>query len=176
MKKRFVFTRNLILNIIVSFLLFIFMLGSTFFVLAIKSTFNGGVSVLISIFWIPMAIFIVSFTLFYRKEFYSFNFSTLGYWLYALVSYPGLLLLSYGYGLAINAFTGSGEIIIFEGKVIEKEVLIHRGKTYFIKIVDKKTKTEEAFTVDFDRYNSLSVGDVYKEKFYKGGFGIPYRW
>jgi hypothetical protein len=51
-----------------------------------------------------------------------------------------------------------------------------KGEYYFVSIVDKQTKSVQDFTVSFNTYNSLSVGDSYKEQFYKGGLGIPYQW
>jgi hypothetical protein len=178
MSKRFRSIRSLYIQAtIMIFVIPLFVLVSLFFSFAIKSPFGNEIFYIIfSKFWLPIAILAFGCTLFYKKEFYHLNVSVLSNWLNVLMYYLIVLVFSHGYGCAINAFTGSGEIIIVEGKVIEKKVQALKYKTYFIKIIDNKTKSEEAFHVSFDIYNRLSVGDVYKEQYYKGGFGIPYRW
>jgi hypothetical protein len=161
------------------FVIPLFILVSIFFGLAIKSPIYSGIYIIFSKFWLPIAILAFGCTLFYKKEFYHLNVSILGNWLIVLTCYLAVLFISYNYGRAINAFTGSGERIIFEGKVIQKDVRVQKykgGEIYIIKIIDNKTESEEAFHVSFYMYNRLSVGDIYKEQYYKGGFGIPYRW
>jgi hypothetical protein len=186
MKKKSSLTRELIANV----LGYIFLLGSAFFIFAIKlKSPSSGISTLASKFWLPLAIFWFSLAIlafigtlydskgWHRSNMYNLVFYTLGYWLYALILYMVVLMISIGYGFTINAFTGSGEIINFEGEIIEKKISMYKGgKTYYIIIIDNKTKSIEEFNVRHDTFNNLLVGNTYKEQYYKGGLGIPYRW
>ena len=170
--------------------LIIYSLSSGFFLLAIESTWNGGIVITISKLWLPLAILVFGYTFFFRDKFYDLNtikndqvtnyswvdHNAWDHWLIAIAFYALMLFFSWGHGMAINAFTSSGEIVVIEGKVREKFISSGKSEAYLIRIIDKQTYDEEILRVSPYIYSSLSVGDTYKEQFYKGGFGIPYRW
>jgi hypothetical protein len=168
--------KRIIDSIFISAIPYILAWVSLYFFIVIRTTFNGGFGVIISKSWLPLAILEIIISFLFRKYFYPFNRATKDYWIFLLCCYPGLLLSTWGFGLGINAFTSSGDVIVFQGQVVERQIRTSKGTSYYIRLIDKQTNKEVDFLVDLETYNSTSIGGIYREQFYKGGLGVPFKW
>jgi hypothetical protein len=152
--------------------------GAVTFLLLIESTFNAGFMQSFKWMWFPLAALIFGFMWVTRYFFYEKARSHITPWVTATIVYLIALLMVPPYVMAYNAFTTSGETIIYSGPIVRK--WIHHGArsgdSYEIDLRD--THSGEMITIEVPRhkYDSLSVGDVITEKYLKGGLGIPFRW
>ncbi|RYD84392.1 MAG: hypothetical protein EOP84_05620 [Verrucomicrobiaceae bacterium] len=159
-----------------SVLLMSFMLFSVFLLFAIESVFNGGFTFSLRILWAPWALLIVGFG--------GWNYDFLARetrsrwrpWLFAILTYPVVLLMSWPYVMALNAVTGSGTTVIYEGPIMEKRITGGRHPGHVVEILNKQSAELVTLRCSEARYHQLSEGDVFRETFFVGGFGIPYRW
>jgi hypothetical protein len=153
-----------------------FMGVSVAFLYAIESVFNGGFDEAVAILWLPLAILIFGFTWKYRRNLESITQSRRKPWIVSCLLYPIAVLMSWPYIMAFNALTPRGENVIYSGPVIDKWVSEGRVTSFQIVIRDQVTREEITLSISEARYNELSKGDVFQERFSVGGLGIPFRW
>lgn len=149
---------------------------SAFFLMRLESIFNGGFYYSVRILWLPLAIIIFGYTWLHRNFFYSVNRNKITTWALVIMLYGLSLLMTWPYVMAVNAFTGDGDEIVYEGPIEKKWISKGKRLTYHLVIRDQKTMEIVTLNCGKNFYNSVSEGNFITEHFYMGGLGFPYRW
>ncbi len=157
-------------------LFFIYIGISLFLLLRLESIFNGGFDYSVRILFVPLAVIIFGYTWINRKFLYSVNKKKVTTWFVAILFYALTLLMTWPYVMAINAFTGNGEEIVYEGPIESKWISKGRRWSYHIEVRDNKTSEIVTLNCSKKFYNSVSEGSQISEHYYIGGLGFPYRW
>ena len=98
-----------------------------------------------------------------------------------LVVYPLLLMVFLQIVFNLNVlFDTRDDQIHFSGKVVDKEYLVSsssrsRGTDYYISIATE-SQSEQKVKVPKSDYKKYEVGDVFNISFYKGRFGVPWKF
>lgn len=157
-------------------ILFLYLGIAVFFLLRLESIFNGGFFYSMQILCLPLAVIIFGYSWLYRSYFYRVNKSKIVTWTVVILFYGLTLLMTWPYVMAFNAFTGSGEKVIYEGPIEEKWISKGKHWSYHLEIRDQKTLKTVTLNCSKNFYNSVSEGDYISDHFYMGGLGFPYRW
>ena len=159
------------------FLLFAYLVGGGFFLVAIESVFNGGFYFSVRILWLPLALLVFGFTWFNRHFLYREMQSFWKTWATAVAAYLMFLVMTWPYVMAVNAATSNGEKMVYGGQ-IQRKWIGHgsRSRFYEIDVFDSSTSQVVTFDVSPEKYASLREGEIFTTGFIRGGFGIPYRW
>lgn len=172
----FVTTMNKAIYRYRNILLFTYLGFAGFFLLRLESIFNGGFHYSIQKLWFPLAIVIFSYTWINRKFFYSVNQNKIATWVVAAIFYGLSLLMSWPYVMAINAVTGNGEKIRYEGPIVKKWISKGKHWSYHLDIRDKRTSKTVTLNCNKAFYHSINEGDDVVDTYIIGGLGFPYRW
>jgi hypothetical protein len=162
------------------YILFVgYSLGSRFFQVFIETKGREGVVTCLSFLFLPIAILVFGSIYFFRDRLHLDRETKIVKLLIPISAFLAVWLISWGYGLAINAITSSGESIIFEGKVVYKRILPpgpHSQVGYIVKISNEATDEVDELYINKYDFDRLEIGDFHSEVYTKGGLGIPYRY
>jgi hypothetical protein len=86
--------------------------------------------------------------------------------------------MSWPYVLLINAAFGTQESVDVGGKVIDKREIRGKGNTvnYVLEIQPASLEGTLSMSVARESYRVIKVGDHHSKCFYRGGWGLAYRW
>ncbi len=160
------------------FFFFAYMAGGLVFLLLIDSTFNGGFFFSVKHLWLPLALLIFGYVWVNRGFFRAEMRSSIKPWFIAALLYPTALLMSWPYLMAVNAATGHGETLTYQGP-IERKWIQHGRNNFNSCMIDIKDTTSAEvvpLVVSPQSYASLLPGEMVSVSFRRGGLGIPYRW
>ena len=156
---------------------FVYIGISVFLLMTLDSTFNGGFNYSIRILCVPLAVIIFGYTWLNRRFLYRVNNNKVITWVVAILIYVLSLGMTWPYVMAINAFTGNGEKIIYAGPIERK--WSSKGRYYWsYHIGIRNENTSEIVTLNCSKkfYDSVSEGVYISDQYYMGGLGLPYRW
>lgn len=161
---------------------FVFRFGNTMLVLfgvvavaflvSIQSVLNSGLYFSLKALCVPLALIVFGYTWAERDFLYTVK-GIVGTWVIAGVVYPMLLLWGWPYVMALNAATGTGEKIVYSGRVTAKW---ESNGLPQAEIRDAATKKPVVLSLSKPQYDAVQPGSPLSVEFQRGGFGFPYRW
>jgi len=159
---------------------------SVFFLVLIETTHNGGFFEAMRFLFIPIGIVVFGFFRINTKQINRLFIprSKFKPWFYCLITYVGILFFSWPYFLAGNAIFSNYDAYGVYGKVIGTSTMrtnngtkgANSSKSYLALVKEKKTSKTIRLQINEAEYKKLKKGDLYSECFYKGGFGVLFKW